>query len=192
MHGPKNKITLFTLKIFSGGRDNVVGTATIYTLEVPEIDSRWGRDFPHPFRRALGPKRPPIQWVPGLFPGGKAAGEWRWPPTQSSVEVKGRLQTLLAFITCSRVNLEMFPKCDFYKQFTQGLDLASNVYYRMYEYRYVISFFTQLWNTKRDDDYFTEPKHVAFLLTFIQCCVYSYLLLHIASGSTGWHTFKCT
>jgi hypothetical protein len=23
---------------------------------------------------------PPIQWVPSSFPGGKAAGAWRWPP----------------------------------------------------------------------------------------------------------------
>ena len=40
-----------------------------------------GRDFPHPFKPALGLTQPPIQWVPGLFPGGKAAGSWRRPPT---------------------------------------------------------------------------------------------------------------
>ena len=25
--------------------------------------------------------QPPVQWVPGLFPGDKVTGAWRWPPT---------------------------------------------------------------------------------------------------------------
>jgi len=29
----------------------------------------------------LEPTQPPVQWVTGLFSGGKAAGGWRWPPT---------------------------------------------------------------------------------------------------------------
>ena len=63
------------------GRDSSVGTATRYGLDGPGIESRWGRDFSQPSRPALGPTQPPIQWVPGLFPGGKAAGAWRWPLT---------------------------------------------------------------------------------------------------------------
>ena len=51
--------------------------ATRYGLDGPGIVSRWGRDFPHPSRLALGPIQPSIQWVPGLFPGGKAVGAWR-------------------------------------------------------------------------------------------------------------------
>jgi hypothetical protein len=54
------------------GRDSVVGIAIRYGLDGLGIESRWGRDFPHPSRPALGPTQLPVQWVPGLFPGGKA------------------------------------------------------------------------------------------------------------------------
>jgi len=32
-------------------------------------------------RLALCPTQPVVQWVPELFPGDKAAGAWRWPPS---------------------------------------------------------------------------------------------------------------
>jgi hypothetical protein len=48
------------------GRDGSVGIATRYELDGPEIESRWGRDFPQRFRPALGPTQRPIQWVLGL------------------------------------------------------------------------------------------------------------------------------
>jgi len=51
------------------GLDIAVGIATRYGLGGQGIESRWGRDIPHPSRLALGPTHPPIQWVPRLSGG---------------------------------------------------------------------------------------------------------------------------
>ena len=59
-----------------------------------------GRDFPQSSRPALRPTQSPIQRVPGSFPGDKAAGAWRLPPTTSSAEVKERVELYL-YSPCS-------------------------------------------------------------------------------------------
>jgi hypothetical protein len=51
------------------GRNSVVAISTCYGLDVPGIESQWGRDFTHLSRPALGPTQPPIQWVPGQSQG---------------------------------------------------------------------------------------------------------------------------
>jgi hypothetical protein len=76
------------------GRDSVVGIATRYGLDGPGIESRWGRDFPHPSRPTLGPTQPPIQWVPGL-PGVKRPGRGIDHPPSSNAWDKERLEQYL-------------------------------------------------------------------------------------------------
>ena len=48
---------------------SVFGLATGYVLDGPGIETRWGRDFPHLSRPALGHAQPPVQWVLGLSKG---------------------------------------------------------------------------------------------------------------------------
>ena len=48
---------------------SVVGIVTGYGLDGPEIESRWGRDFPHLSIPDLGPTQPPVQWVQDLSRG---------------------------------------------------------------------------------------------------------------------------
>jgi hypothetical protein len=56
------------------GRDGSFSIATGYGLDGPRIESRWGRNIPHRSRSALRLTQLPIQFVPGLSSGGKAAG----------------------------------------------------------------------------------------------------------------------
>ena len=55
--------------LFGEGRDSSVGTATGYGLDGPGFKSRCGLDFTHPSRPAVGPTKPLIQWIPGIFRG---------------------------------------------------------------------------------------------------------------------------
>jgi hypothetical protein len=49
--------------------NSVVGIATRYGLDGPGAESRWGQDFPHQVRQALGPAPSHIRWVPALSRG---------------------------------------------------------------------------------------------------------------------------
>jgi hypothetical protein len=51
------------------GPGSSVGIATGYGLGGLGIESRWGQDFSHTSRPALGPTQPPVQWVLGISQG---------------------------------------------------------------------------------------------------------------------------
>jgi hypothetical protein len=70
--------------MFGDGPGSSVGIAIGYRLDVPGIESRWGQDFSHTSRPALGPNQPPVPGT-GSFPGVKRPGRGADP---SSAEVK--------------------------------------------------------------------------------------------------------
>jgi len=79
---PQNRIIWYRkiTYLLSPDRNSSVGVVTVFGLDRPGIESRCGWDFPHTSKPALRPTELNVQWVPGLFSGGKAARAWRWPP----------------------------------------------------------------------------------------------------------------
>jgi hypothetical protein len=70
-------ITLFNVgNVLLCGPGSSVGIATDYGLDGLGIESRWGQDFSHLSRLALGPTQPPVHNGYQVFPGGKVAGAW--------------------------------------------------------------------------------------------------------------------
>ena len=90
------------------GWDSSVGIATVYGLDGPVIESRWGGDFLYPSRPALRPTQPPIQWVMGLSRGESDRGVALTTHLHLAPRLrKSRAMHLLhlwAFVACSRVN----------------------------------------------------------------------------------------
>jgi hypothetical protein len=60
--------------------DNSVGIVAGYNLEGPRIKFQGEKDFLQPFRPALEPNQPPVQWY-RVIPRSKMAGTWHCQPT---------------------------------------------------------------------------------------------------------------
>jgi len=69
-------------------------------IHAKTIESRWGRDFTHSSRLALGPAQTLYNEF-RVFSGGKAPGTLRWTPTPSSAEVKERVQLYIYALSLS-------------------------------------------------------------------------------------------
>jgi len=68
---------------------------TRYGVDGPGIESRRRRDIPQLSRPALGPTKPPVQWVSGIFPGVKRSEGGVHYPTSSGAEVKENVEPYL-------------------------------------------------------------------------------------------------
>jgi hypothetical protein len=75
--------------------DSSVGIATRYGLDGPQIESRWGRNFPAHVQTALGPIQPPIKLNRVSFPEVKRPGRGANHPPQHSTEVKKSVELYL-------------------------------------------------------------------------------------------------
>ena len=78
-----------------------VGIATVYGLDGPGNETRWGRDFLHLSRSALGPTQPPVQLGTASFPGIQRPGRGFDHPLPSSAQVKERVQLHLCSLSGS-------------------------------------------------------------------------------------------
>ena len=79
------------------GRNSSVGITTRYGLGYPGIESRLGRDFPHPSRPALGACPASFTMGTGSFPKVKRLGRGVDHPLPSSAEVEGRVELYIYF-----------------------------------------------------------------------------------------------
>ena len=77
------------------GRNSRVSIVTHYGLDVPGIEYRWGRDFPHPSRPTLGGH--PASYTMGTrsFRGSKRLGHGIDHPPPASTKVKERVELYL-------------------------------------------------------------------------------------------------
>jgi hypothetical protein len=69
-----NNFKFTRLYVVTVGRDESVGIAIRYGMDGPEIEYRWGPDFPHRFRPVLAPTQLPVQYYRVFFPAVKRPG----------------------------------------------------------------------------------------------------------------------
>jgi hypothetical protein len=126
--GFPTKIMYPTCVCVGGRGGSAFVIATRFSLDDPGIESRWGEIFR---TRSEWPWGPPSLLYIGyqVFPGVKAVGAWRWPPTPIYRRSwrKSRAIHLLClwiFVACSRVNFTR-PVCSLVKLFCLSIETGS-------------------------------------------------------------------
>jgi hypothetical protein len=87
------------------GRKNVVGTAPGWSLDGPEFETGWLRDFLVPSRPARSSIQSPF--ISSHFTEGKATRAWHWPSATNQCQSEGRSRalTLLSLWACMACSL---------------------------------------------------------------------------------------
>ena len=101
------------------GPGRVVGIATGYGLDGSGIESRWGQDFPHLSRPALGPTQPPRTMGTGSFSGVKCdrgvtltPHPLRVPWSRKSIAIPlFPLRAVQSLSTCTRMHFTFLMHC---------------------------------------------------------------------------------
>ena len=139
-HNLSGSILIRITKI-GGARRSSVGVAPRYRLDCPGIEFGWARDFLHLSRPSPGAH--PAFCTMTLFPGGKAAGAWRWPPTPiySWAQRKSRPIPLLP---CGPSWLVLGWTSHFHWGTWVGTLIVATIYLQMIQNRYMFRSFTVL------------------------------------------------
>jgi hypothetical protein len=89
---------------------NVVGVVIRYGLDDPRSNSRWWRDFPHPWSPALVSTQPPLQRVLNHYRKVKRPGrDVKHPPPSSAKGKEVWSHIDIPRMACSRVKLPFYP-----------------------------------------------------------------------------------
>ena len=83
--------------IFIRSRDSSGGIATLYGLDGPGIESRWGARFSAPVQTGPGAHPASYTMGAGSFPGVKRPGRGVDHPAPSSDKVEGRIELYRVF-----------------------------------------------------------------------------------------------
>jgi hypothetical protein len=98
----KRNLEILVNLCYIRGTGSVVGIATSYWLDSLGIESRWGARFSAPVQTGPGANQPPVQWVPGLSWGERAARVCADPsPPSRAVVLKGKSYTSTPPMGCT-------------------------------------------------------------------------------------------